>query len=161
MTPAIRICPIKQLYGILAQEEHPHSVAVLSSSFDVRESRVPIPHIVEIFDDVDREIPGRSLSAGAAQRIAHFVKNIGPEIETVYVCCDSGISRSSAIAAAVCRYFGISDSPIWENPKYQPNPLVFHLLGESLGLSISDELLDILIDTNRSAFRNAVKRKAP
>lgn len=161
MTPAIRICPIKQLYGILAQEEHPHSVAVLSSSFDVRESRVPIPHIVEIFDDVDREIPGRSLSAGAAQRIAHFVKNIGPEIETVYVCCDSGISRSSAIAAAVCRYFGISDSPIWENPKYQPNPLVFHLLGESLGLSISDELLDILIYTNRSAFRNAVKRKAP
>ena len=161
MTPAIRICPIKQLYGILAQEEHPHSVAVLSSSFDVRESRVPIPHIVEIFDDVDREIPGRSLSAEAAQRIAHFIKNVGPEIETVYVCCDSGISRSSAIAAAVCRYFGISDSPIWENPKYQPNPLVFHLLGESLGLSISDELLDILIDTNRSAFRNAVKRKAP
>lgn len=161
MTPAIRICPIKQLYGILAQEEHPHTVAVLSSSFDVRESRVPIPHIVEIFDDVDREIPGRSLSAGAAQRIAHFIKNVGPEIETVYVCCDSGISRSSAIAAAVCRYFGISDSPIWENPKYQPNPLVFHLLGESLGLSISDELLDILIDTNRSAFRNAVKRKAP
>jgi predicted protein tyrosine phosphatase len=161
MTPAIRICPIKQLYGILAQEEHPHSVAVLSSSFDVRESRVPIPHIVEIFDDVDREIPGRSLSAEAAQRIAHFIKNVGPEIETVYVCCDSGISRSSAIAAAVCRYFGISDSPIWENPKYQPNPLVFHLLGESLGLSISDELLDILIYTNRSAFRNAVKRKAP
>ena len=161
MTPAIRICPIKQLYGILAQEEHPHSVAVLSSSFDVREARVPIPHIVEIFDDVDREIPGRSLSAEAAQRIAHFIKNVGPEIETVYVCCDSGISRSSAIAAAVCRYFGISDSPIWENPKYQPNPLVFHLLGESLGLSISDELLDILIYTNRSAFRNAVKRKAP
>ena len=161
MTPVIKICPIKQLYGILAQEEHPHSVAVLSSSFDVRESRVPIPHIVEIFDDVDREIPGRSLSAEAAQRIAHFIKNVGPEIETVYVCCDSGISRSSAIAAAVCRYFGISDSPIWENPKYQPNPLVFHLLGESLGLSISDELLDILIDTNRSAFRNAVKRKAP
>jgi predicted protein tyrosine phosphatase len=161
MTPAIRICPIKQLYGILAQEEHPHSVAVLSSSFDVRESRVPIPHIVEIFDDVDREIPGRSLSAEAAQRIAHFIKNVGPEIETVYVCCDSGISRSSAIAAAVCRYFGISDSSIWENPKYQPNPLVFHLLGESLGLSISDELLDILIYTNRSAFRNAVKRKAP
>ena len=161
MTPAIRICPIKQLYGILAQEEHPHSVAVLSSSFDVRESRVPIPHIVEIFDDVDREIPGRSLSAGAAQRIAHFVKNIAPETEVVYVCCDSGISRSSAIAAAVCRYFGISDSPIWENPQYQPNPLVFHLLGESLGLSISDELLDILIYTNRSAFRNAVKRKAP
>ena len=161
MTPAIRICPIKQLYGILEQVEHPHTVAVLSSSFDVRESRVPIPHIVEIFDDVDREIPGRSLSAGAAQRIAHFVKNIGPETEVVYVCCDSGVSRSSAIAAAVCRYLGISDSPIWENPKYQPNPLVFHILGESLGLSISDELLDLLIDTNRSAFRNAVKRKAP
>ena len=161
MTPAIRICPIKQLYGILAQEEHPHSVAVLSSSFDVRESRVPIPHIVEIFDDVDREIPGRSLSAEAAQRIAHFIKNVGPEIETVYVCCDSGISRSSAIAAAVCRYFGISDSPIWENPKYQPNPLVFRLLCENLGLPVGDELLDLLIDTNRSAFRNAVKRKAP
>ena len=101
MTPAIRICPIKQLYGILEQAELPHTVAVLSSSFDVRESRVPIPHIVEIFDDVDREIPGRSLSAGAAQRIAHFIKNVGPEIETVYVCCDSGVSRSSAVAAAV------------------------------------------------------------
>ena len=161
MTPVIQICPIKQLYGILEQAELPHTVAVLCSSYGVREARVPVPHIVEIFDDVDREIPGRSLSAGAAQRIAHVVKHVAPETEVVYVCCDSGISRSSAIAAAVCRYFGISDSPIWENPKYQPNPLVFHLLGESLGLSISDELLDILIYTNRSAFRNAVKRKAP
>ena len=161
MTPVIKICPIKQLYGILEQAEHPHTVAVLCSSYGVREARIPVPHILEIFDDVDREIPGRSLSAGAAQRIAHFVKNIGPEAEVVYVCCDSGVSRSSAVAAAVCRYFGISDSPIWENPQYQPNPLVFRILCENLGLPVGDELMDLLIDTNRSAFRNAVKRKAP
>lgn len=158
MVPEVKIRPIKQLYGILEQEEHSRAAAILCSSFGVQEARVPIPHILEIFDDVDREIPGRSLSAEAVNRIAGFIKNISPKIEVVYVCCDSGISRSSAIAATVCRHFAISDSPIWENPRYQPNSLVFRLLCESLEIPVGDELLDFLIYTNRLAFRNAIKR---
>jgi hypothetical protein len=134
-------------------------VAILCSSYGVQEAKVPVPHIVEIFNDVDREIPGRSLSTEAANRIAGFIRNIGPEIEVVYVCCDSGISRSSAIAAAVCRYFGIPDDTIWENPRYQPNPLVFQMLCECLDIPVEDALLDFLIGTNRQAFHNAIKGK--
>lgn len=160
MAPIICICPIKQLYTMLSNEPDgvENVVAILSSSFQVQDDRVPIHHITEIYDDVDREIPGRSLSPAAAYRIANFIKAIDSNVEMVFVCCDSGMSRSSAIAAVVRRYFGLSDSVIWDSPHYHPNPLVFKLLSEYLDMPVDDALLDRLIAMNRLAFRNAIKR---
>lgn len=160
MAPLIQIHPIKQLYDILAEETGylQNAVAILCTSYEVQESRVPIPHITEVFDDVDREIVGRSLSAEAGRRIARFIRQIDPEIEVVHVCCDSGMSRSSAIAAVIHRYFAMSDSSIWESPHYHPNPLVFKLLSECLDMPVENELLDRLITINRLAFRNAIIR---
>lgn len=160
MAPSIQIYPIKQLYEILenASRLPQKTVAILCSSYEVQDSRVTIPHIVEIFDDVDQDIPGRSLSREAALRISRFIKQIDPETETVYVCCDSGMSRSSAISAVVHRYFAISDKDIWESPHYHPNPLVFRMISECLNMPVDDEQLDRLITINRLAFRNAIKR---
>ena len=131
MAPEVKIHPIKQMYGIFEKEEHSRTVAILCSSFGVQEAKVPIPHIVDIFDNADREIPGRSLSAEAANRIAGFIRNIRPEMEVVCVYRDAGNSRSSAIAT-VCRCLGISDSPIWEkSPVSAQSAGVSHALRKS------------------------------
>lgn len=160
MAPSIQIYPIKQLYQILENDPRlpQKTVAILCSSYEVQASRIPIPHIVEIFDDVDQDIPGRSLSRAAAHRISRFISQIDPEVEIVYVCCDSGMSRSSAISAVVHRYFAISDKDIWESPHYHPNPLVFRMISECLNMPVDDEQVDRLITINRLAFRNAIKR---
>lgn len=160
MAPLIQIHPIKKLYEILENEpDHSkNAVVILCTSYEVQDFRIPIPHITEKFDDVDREIIGRSLSHEAACRIAHFIKKIDPGVEIVYVCCDSGMSRSSAIAAVVHRYYALSDKEIWESPHYHPNPLVFKMVSECLNMPVDDVLLDRLITINRMAFRNAIKR---
>lgn len=46
----------------------------------------------------------------------------------LFVCCDSGESRSPAIAAAILRAAGQSDTYIWENVEYHPNCLVYRRL---------------------------------
>lgn len=57
----IHIIPIKEL-----------SVAVIASSEEIDSQKIPIPHIVEYFDDIDREIYGRSMSLEQASRYAQF-----------------------------------------------------------------------------------------
>lgn len=160
MEPIIQIYPIKQLYALLSNDPScaQNAVAILSSSYSVQEAKIPIPHITEIYDDVDREIPGRSLSTAAAHRIANFIKGVDPHVKTVYVCCDSGMSRSSAIAAVVHRFYGISDSAIWGSPHYHPNPFVFRLVSECLDMPVDDALVDRLIAINRLSFKNAIQR---
>ena len=56
----IRIVPIKKLYSILKETSIDNSVAIIASSEEIDSQRIPIPHIVEYFDDIDREICGRS-----------------------------------------------------------------------------------------------------
>lgn len=160
MEPIIQIYPIKQLYALLSNDPScaQNAVAILSSSYAVQEAKITIPHITEIFDDVDRDIPCRSLSTAAAHRIANFIKGIDPHVNTIFVCCDSGMSRSSAIAAVVHRFYGISDSAIWDSPHYHPNPFVFRLVSECLDMPVDDALVDRLIAINRLSFKNAIQR---
>ena len=162
MEPSIQIYPIKQLYALLSNDPRcaQNAVAILSSSYTVQETKIPIPHITEIYDDVDREIPGRSLSTAAAHRIANFIKGMDPHVKTVFVCCDSGMSRSSAIAAVVHRFYGINDSAIWNSPHYHPNPFVFRLLLECLDMPVDDAIIDRLIAINRLSFKNAIRRSS-
>lgn len=152
----VKIYPIRALYEAV-KTAPAASAAIISTSFSVREERLPIRHITEVYDDLDREVPGRSLSSEAAERMADFIRGISPETQIVYTACDSGMCRSSAVAAAVCRYFGMNEMAIWENPAYSPNPLVYVSLCGSLGLPVTDEELDLRIETNRMAFRRAVR----
>lgn len=153
----VKIYPIRALYE--AVKSAPVSgAAVISTSFSVREERLPLRHITEVYDDLDREVPGRSLSPEAAQRMADFIRSIPPQTRIVYTACDSGMCRSSAVAAAVCRWFGLDEMAIWENPSYSPNPLVYVSLCDCLGLPVEDAELDLRIETNRMAFRRAVRR---
>lgn len=152
----IIVHPIKRLYAVLA-EKPAHAVAIVSSAYEVEEDKLTVPYIAEIYEDLDREVPGRSLSREAAGRIADFVRTMDPAVKTVYCACNMGQCRSTAVAAAVHMYFGLDDMHIWENPAYQPNPLVFQKLCDALGILVTDEMLDFRLETNHYAFRQAIK----
>lgn len=46
-------------------------------------------------------------------------------VDTVVCQCDAGISRSSAVAAALSYIINGSDRQIFDNPQYAPNMLVY------------------------------------
>jgi predicted protein tyrosine phosphatase len=61
-----------------------------------------------------------------AREVWSFVKKWQNEIGTVVVHCEQGVSRSPAVAAALCRGFGGDERPFWR--AYQPNQYVYELV---------------------------------
>lgn len=74
------------------------------------------------------------------------------KVDTIYCCCDVGCRRSAAVACSIMRYFGLDDMTVWKNPAYEPNPLVFRMMCRALGIPISDEDLNLRIESNRYFF---------
>jgi len=64
-----------------------------------------------------------------AQAIWQFVKKHLSDIKLVVVHCEAGMSRSPAIAAAICKGLGGDDSRFFD--EFQPNMLVYGLLLEA------------------------------
>ena len=158
MRPNIVICPIKRLYQILKERGADGAVAIISSSYGAPDPTIlwDLPHVYAIYRDIDYESPGAFLEDHATH-FAELIKNITPEIETLYCCCDAGQSRSPAVAAAVGRYFGIDMlNSVWRNPNYSPNIMVFEKMSRALGIEVSDEELDMLQQESRQAFRKAI-----
>lgn len=147
--------PIKSFLKLNVSPEH--SAAIISTSSDIDEAKISCPYVLAEYMDFDYESP-RSFSAEYAAAFARFVKDLDKDITDLYICCDAGESRSPAIAAAIHRWLTQSDAYIWENPKYHPNVLCFCRMLEALNLSITDEEVDALIETNKSAFQKAVQQ---
>ena len=156
----IHIIPIKELYSLLEETSIDNSVAVVASSEAIDSQKIPIPHIVEYFDDIDREIYGRSISLEQASRYAQFVIGLDNSVSHIYCCCQSAQSRSAAIASALYKYYGDNTLAysIWKNPIYSPNPYVFLLLCEALGVGFEYVEFDALIEANRQAIHKAIQR---
>jgi predicted protein tyrosine phosphatase len=74
------------------------------------------------------QLKGKLFDENFAQRILDFVDGVKDKIDTLLVHCEAGVSRSSAVAAAVSKiYLGIDPKePYFRNPKYRPNILVYH-----------------------------------
>ena len=155
----ILVCPVKRLYRILAEGGTEKRGALISSSADIDTAKLlQIPYAFRQYEDLDYDAPGRSFSRGDAAAFSGFLRTAAGDIDTLYCCCDAGESRSPAVAAAVCHYFGMDDAYIWKNPHYHPNMLVFARMMDALGLPLSDEEKDCLMGTNRKAFRDAIGR---
>ena len=90
-----------------------------------------------------------------AERIRSFLSRADAN-EDLFVCCDSGESRSPAIAAAIRLAVGQTDRSIWESTDYHPNLLVFGKMCRTLGVDITEAGIRERRITNENAFHNAV-----
>ena len=133
------------------------SAAIISTSLGIDKTQITCPYALAEYMDFDYESP-RSFSEKQASAFATFLKQLDQNTTDLYICCDAGESRSPAIAAAIHRWLAQSDNYIWESVKYHPNILCFCRMLEALNLSIADAEVDVLIQTNRSAFKKAVQQ---
>lgn len=153
----IVICPIKRLYQCLKEPMNCRSGVIISSASEIDSAILRgTSYVFRRYDDLDYECPGRSFSQADAMAFADYLRALDRQTETLYCCCDAGECRSPAVAAAVMRYFRMDDMPVWRDPHYHPNMLVFAMLTDALGVPVSDEEMDLRFYTNQKAFRNAI-----
>lgn len=154
----IRICSVKRLYALAADGGLSGAGALISSSQPVDPIRLRgIPYAACQYDDVDRELPGRSFPEEDARCFAAFLKGLDHRTQVLYCCCDGGCRRSAAVACAATVFFGGDDMPLWLDPAYEPNALVYEKLCRALGIPLSDPELDLRIESSRQALRRAIR----
>ena len=91
------------------------------------ENRVGLLRLV--FEDIeDADMPG-SFNASLAAEILDFVDKIWDKVEVFLIHCEVGLSRSPAVAAALCRIYYNHDGG-WFDSIF-PNRLVYRLLVEA------------------------------
>lgn len=123
----IEVLPIKNLYNVLQHSNTTNKCAIIMSSYDINEEKLNgIQNIYLQFDDI-KDKNKNSFNENMAQQIHKFIDK-NANYEKIYICCDSGESRSSAIAAATYKYLGTSDKIIWKNYHYHPNELVYKIM---------------------------------
>lgn len=157
----IMICPIKRLY-LLAQDGDMNEVAVIAvSSYPIKTEKLNgfcRTLCMEFADTADIYDP-LAFNRETADRIADFVKALPCDLDTLFVCCDCGESRSSAMAAAITVYNGKDDGNIWRDPRYRPNPMVYSLLCEAFGMPVTDEQLRMKQEANEKALSDLINTK--
>lgn len=73
------------------------------------------------------------------------------EIKEIIIHCAAGISRSSAVAAAICQYLKIDEyKTIWSKPCYIPNTLVYRLTINELELKMCEAQFAFYLATNKN-----------
>jgi len=73
-----------------------------------------------------------SMSPDDALKIAHFINKWKDKVDTIWVHCEVGVSRSAGIAMAIMEYLNMDLTPIFENPTYSPNMLCYELTKQGL-----------------------------
>ena len=68
-----------------------------------------------------------SMSPIDAILIRDFVLKWQNEIDTIWVQCEMGMSRSAGIVAAIMEYFDMDSKEILESNQYYPNRLCYNL----------------------------------
>lgn len=89
------------------------------------------------FDDINDIKSKNAFNMHLAKEIHNFINKIDSKKDYLYVCCDSGISRSSAIVAAILRKYNKNEDIIWKNCNYHPNLLVYEKLCAEFNLKNS------------------------
>ena len=87
-----------------------------------------------------------------ARAIIRFLELLPDEVTDLYVCCSKGQSRSAAVAAALLRMSGRSDDPVWLNPFYNPNMLVYYRLCNQAGIPVTPEEVQARKQQNEQAY---------
>ncbi len=154
----IMICPVKKLY-MIATDADLGDVAVLAvSSYGVDTEKLRGCRRVSAHFFHDVTSGAGAFTADIAAEIADYICGLPADIDSLFVCCDSGESRSSAMAAAILRWRGESDMDIWMAPRYHPNPLVYKTLCSAFGIKVSEAELRELLAINAAALKRAIKK---
>jgi len=66
------------------------------------------------------------MDAKQAEKVWAFVRQHQAQIGAIVVHCEQGMSRSPAVAAALCKAMGGDDHRFWQ--EYQPNSYVYRLV---------------------------------
>ena len=150
----VYISPVKAVLHCLHDE-------TVDFIFCTMEDCVPSPTppnaLLLRFMDVTDPAHPLAFRAEQAAKIAAFLRRPDARPE-VFVCCDSGESRSAAIAAAILLSQGSSDAPIWDSAEYHPNPLVFQRMCAALGVAVTEAALKDRQKRSDAAFHTALNR---
>ncbi len=150
-------CPIRRLYLMNAQGEIPvYSVAVLCTTGEINRAKLNgITYLHVPFEDVSNPSSANVFSLANAQQICRFI-DAHSHAAKIFFCCDSGESRSAALAAATMHYLGQNEMLIWKNTQYHPNPLVYYIQSKAYGLEITQEDALELVTYNRQLFEQQI-----
>ena len=153
------ICPNKRFLSFLDSLNKEKTAAILCSSYEIDVKKLEkFPNkLVLYFDDVC-EVRNNAFNKDIATKIKLFVSNLSSEITDMYICCDSGESRSSAICAALMKLQKQDEMTIWKNPYYHPNILVYKLLCNELGIKVSRLGLMYREYINKNALRKKINK---
>ena len=72
------------------------------------------------------------MTSGEAREIWEAVQQHRGQIDTIVVHCEAGMSRSPAVAAAICRALGQDDLRFFR--EYQPNMHIYGLILHAAGM---------------------------
>ena len=109
------------------------------------------------FDDINKE-QVNSFNKELAKKINDFVTDIDFEKYKLYICCDSGISRSSAIAAAILRKYDEDENLIWKDYNFQPNIFVYKTLCDEFKLNNTSFGLKHKENINRRVLKKKISQ---
>lgn len=99
------------------------------------------------FDDIEKNEEGKWFTEEDAKNIVAFLNSHDlKKVDKIICSCDGGVSRSSAMAAALSLYFNGNDWNIWGNAQYVPNSTVYRTL------------LNVLFE-GKSAFEEEISEK--
>jgi len=157
----IRICSIKQLCLYLDKELPDRKTIAIFLTMEKTEH--PNLRLLDKYLKVsvfDTEIENRAFSFnyGEGLQVKEFLEQEN-DFGRVYVCCDSGESRSTAMAAVILKFYGQSDEEIWTNPHYHPNRLVYKKQLNAFGIKISNIKLKYLKYVSERALKRAINRR--
>lgn len=154
----IRVLSIKQAKNELKEKDRKNVKLIIVSSYqnDIEDISNEDKLILN-FDDTTIKNE-KAFNSYMAKQIHEFVENIDFKQYILYVCCDSGISRSSAIAAVILRKYGEDEDIIWENYNYHPNLLVYEELCKEFGLSNSKVRLKKKEKINAKALKIQISK---
>ena len=158
MEKQIHICPIKRFYLLAAQMKAPVA-AVLCTTGRIDAGKLAGIHYLHLsFADVTDGTRPDAFRMEQALQIRAFLDAATAATE-LYFCCDSGESRSAALAAAWTHYCGGDEMKIWKNIRYHPNELVYYLQSRACDLPITREDAQEFAAYNRSLFHKAISKQ--
>ena len=76
-----------------------------------------------------------SMSPDDALKVVHFVNKWKDKVDTIWVHCEVGVSRSAGIAMAIMEHLNMDLTPILESTTYYPNMLCYELTKKALNNS--------------------------